>query len=449
MAEHAPAPKQTEAWKVLAASLVGSSIEWYDFFLYGTVSSLVFSKVFFPGFDPATGLLYSYATFAVPFFVRPLGGVVFSHIGDRSGRKNTLIATLSLMGAATFLIGVLPGYDTLGFMAPLLLVLLRMVQGLGIGGEWGGALLLAVEYAPPRRRGLYGSVPQMGVTIGMLMGTLSMSLMTSLPEEDFMSWGWRVPFVLSIVLVALGLAIRRGIGETPAFREARSAGRIARVPLFETVRHEWRSVLVAVGAKVVETAPFYIFSTFILSYGTVTLGFSKASVLSSVSAATLVGTLLIVPMGRLSDTVGRRKVYVAGTWGMVLYPFAYFFLLSRQSVPLLYLATILGLGVLWAPVTAVLGTLFSEIFRTQVRYTGVTIGYQLGAALAGGTAPFIATALLQGFDGSSAPIAVYMMLTGLISLLTINFGSRRHNLEFQPSPAMGVERNSGRVGPRP
>ncbi len=407
------------AWKALIASLVGSSVEWYDFFLYGTVSALVFNKVFFPQFDPTTGLLYSYATFAVPFFIRPLGGVVFSHIGDRSGRKNTLVATLALMGGATFLIGVLPGYETLGIAAPLLLVSLRMVQGLGIGGEWGGALLLAVEYAPQRLKGLFGSVPQMGVTIGMLLGTLSMSLMTALPEEQFLSWGWRIPFILSVGLVGVGLAIRRGIGETPEFRGAQAAGKIARVPLLDALRYQWRSVLVAVGAKVVETAPFYIFSTFIISFGTINLAFSKAAVLNAVSAATLAATILIPLMGWLSDRVGRRRLYLAGTFAIMAFVFPYFFLLSQGSVPMLYVATILGLGVLWAPVTAVLGTMFSEIFPAGVRYTGVTVGYQVGAALAGGTAPFIATALLQGFGGATAPVALYIIFTGLVSAAAV------------------------------
>jgi metabolite-proton symporter len=412
---------RTLALKVLVASLVGSSVEWYDFFLYGTVSSLVFSRLFFPKFDQNAGVLASYATFAIPFFIRPLGGIFFSHIGDRAGRNNTLVATLSLMGGATFLIGLLPGYDTLGVWAPVLLVLLRLVQGLGIGGEWGGALLLAVEYAPPKYKGLYGSVPQMGVTIGMLLGTLSMAAMTALPEADFLRWGWRVPFVLSIFLVALGLAIRKGLGETPEFAKAKHQGQLVRIPLFETLSTQWRAVLVAIGAKIVETAPFYLFSTFIILYGTATLGFSKTQVLNAVSVAMLAATVLIPLMGRLSDRLGRKTLYLSGTALLIAYAFPYFFLLHRHSVLFLVVATVLGLGILWAPVTSVLGTLFSEIFSTGVRYTGITIGYQLGAALAGGTAPLTATALAQHYHGSSTPIALYMMATGVISFVAVVF----------------------------
>ena len=414
----APAPRPPLA-KVLVASLVGSSVEWYDFFLYGTVASLVFNRLFFPSFDRVSGLLLAYATFAIPFFIRPLGGVVFSHVGDRVGRKNTLVATLTLMGTATVLIGLLPGYDRIGVAAPLLLVGLRLVQGLGIGGEWGGAMLLAVEYAPAGRRGLFGAVPQMGVTIGMLLGTLSMSLMAGLPEGDFLSWGWRVPFLLSAFLVFLGLWIRKGIDETPAFRQARESGRIARIPILETFRHQWRAVLVAVGAKVVETAPFYVFSTFVISYATVNLGFGKAVTLRAVTIATAVSTVLIPLMGALSDRLGRKTLYLAGTVAMAGYAFVYFELLALRSPFWLDVATVVGLGLVWAPITAVLGTLFSEIFPTGVRYTGITLGYQAGAALAGGTAPLVATALVEHYPGTSMPLSLYLLGTCLVSLLAV------------------------------
>ncbi|BCU80850.1 MFS transporter [Polycladomyces abyssicola] len=419
--------------KALVASLIGSSIEWFDFFLYGTMASLVFNQLFFPNFDPVVGLLLSYASFGIPFFIRPLGGIIFSHIGDKIGRKKTLVLTLSLMGIATVFIGLLPDYKTIGIWAPILLTVLRLIQGLGIGGEWGGALLLAVEYSSKDRKGFFGSVPQMGVTIGMLLGTLSISLMTLLPDSQFMSWGWRIPFILSAILVFIGLWIRNGIDETPEFKETQKSGKIAKVPLFDTLRYQWKSVLLAVGAKVVETGPFYIFSTFIISYGTGHLGFPKTTVLNAVTIATLITTITIPFMGKWSDRIGRKPLYVWGTVAIILYAFPYFYLLSSKSPFLLIVATVIGLGILWAPVTAVLGTLFSEIFTTHVRYTGVTLGYQLGAAIAGGTAPLIATALLETYNNSWVPVALYIVLTGIISLIAISFVPNQKMSDVQQS----------------
>lgn len=369
--------------RVLVASLVGSSIEWFDYFLYGTVAALVFNQLFFPSEDPTVGLLLSYASFALSFFIRPLGGIVFSHIGDKIGRKKTLVLTLSLMGIATAGMGLLPTYETIGIWAPVLLILLRLIQGIGLGGEWGGALLLAVEYAPKEKRGLFGSIPQMGVTIGLLLGTFVMSLMTLMPDETFMSWGWRIPFLLSALLVVFGLWVRHGIDETPSFKKVQATGRVANVPLIETLRTQWKEVLIAVGGKVVETAPFYIFGTFIVSYATTNLGFSKTAALNAVTVATVVTTILIPLMGKWSDRYGRKPLYIAGTIGMIVYAFPYFWLLQQKSVALLMIATIIGLGIIWAPITAVLGTMFSEIFPSNVRYTGISLGYQIGAALAG------------------------------------------------------------------
>jgi metabolite-proton symporter len=406
-------------WRVLIASLVGSSIEWFDYFLYGTMAALVFNQLFFVNEDPTVGLLLAYASFALSFFIRPFGGIIFSHIGDRIGRKKTLVLTLSLMGAATFAMGILPTYQAIGVAAPIILITLRLIQGLGIGGEWGGALLLATEYAPAERRGFFGSIPQMGVTIGMVMGTLALWLMSLLPEQQFMSWGWRVPFIFSALLVVFGLWIRKGIDETPEFKEVQQKGEIPKLPIVDTLRYYWKEVLITIGAKVVETAPFYIFSTFIVSYATSTLGFSRSAVLGSVMVSTVITTILIPIMGSLSDRIGRKKMYIAGTLAMMAFAFPYFWMIHQGSVLMLVLATIIGLGIIWAPITAVLGTMFSEIFDAKVRYTGVSLGYQIGAAVAGGTAPLVATALLASFDNSYVPVALYIMFTAVVSLIAI------------------------------
>jgi metabolite-proton symporter len=406
-------------YRVLIASLVGSSIEWFDYFLYGTMAALVFNQLFFVNEDPTVGLLLAYASFALSFFIRPFGGIIFSHIGDRIGRKKTLVLTLSLMGAATFAMGILPTYQAIGVAAPILLITLRLIQGLGIGGEWGGALLLATEYAPPERRGFFGSIPQMGVTIGMVMGTLALWIMSLLPEQQFMTWGWRVPFILSALLVIFGLWIRKGIDETPEFKKVKEKGEIPKLPIVDTLRYHWKEVLITIGAKVVETAPFYIFSTFIVSYATSTLGFSRSAVLGAVMISTVITTILIPIMGSLSDRVGRKKMYIVGTLAMMAFAFPYFWMIHQGSVLMLVLATIIGLGIIWAPITAVLGTMFSEIFDAKVRYTGVSLGYQIGAAVAGGTAPLVATALLASFDNSYVPVALYIMFTAVVSLIAI------------------------------
>lgn len=412
-------PKETSRTRALIASLTGSSIEWFDYFLYGTAAALVFNKLFFPNFDPVVGLMLSYLSFSLTFFVRPIGGFLFAHIGDRIGRKKTLVMTLSLMGGATVCIGLLPTYDAIGVWAPVLLVLLRIIQGLGIGGEWGGALLLAYEYAPAKRKGLFGSVPQVGVTIGMLLSTLAITLMATLPEQEFLSWGWRVPFIASAGLVFLGLWIRKGIGETPEFTRAQESGNVAKAPLVETLRFHWREVLIAAGLKVVETAPFYIFSTFVVSYATGHLQYNKVDVLHAVMLAALTASILIPVMGWVSDKIGRRTTYTIGALLMAAFAVPYFLLLETRTVWGLTLATVIAMGVIWAPITATLGTLCSEIFATRVRYTGITMGYQIGAAVAGGSAPLIATWLLAKYDGDWHAVAYYLLFLVSVSLLAV------------------------------
>jgi len=410
--------------RVLIASLTGSAIEWFDYFLYGTAAALVFNKVFFPMVDPVIGLILAYLSFSLTFFIRPIGGVIFAQIGDRIGRKKTLVLTLSLMGGATVLIGLLPTYEMIGLWAPALLILMRVIQGIGIGGEWGGALLLAYEYAPEKRKGFFGSIPQAGVTIGMLMATFTVSLMTLLSDEAFLSWGWRIPFLLSAVLVLLGLWIRKGIDETPEFKKVKQAGQLAKTPLRDTLTHHWREVLIAAGLKVVETAPFYIFSTFVVSYATTTLSYQKSQALEAVTLAALVATIMIPLMGLLSDKIGRQRMYAIGVFALGLFILPWFWLLDTGETWGIVLATLIAFGILWAPITAVLGTLCSEIYSANVRYTGITLGYQLGAALAGGTAPLIATGLLAKYDGDWTPVACYLMVTVAISLVAIFCASR-------------------------
>lgn len=406
--------------KVLGASLIGSSIEWFDFFLYASVASLIFSKQFFVTDDPTVSNLIAYFGLALSFFIRPFGGIFFAHIGDKMGRKKTLVMTLLLMGLATVAIGFIPNYETIGIAAPILLLLCRLIQGLGIGGEWGGALLLATEYAPAEKRGYFGSVPQMGVTIGMVLGSLAFYVMTAVTtEEQFNSFGWRIPFILSGVLVFFGLWIRKGLDETPDFKEVQESGKAPKVPLFHTLKYHWKEVLITSGAKFVETAPFYIFGTFIVGYATEKLGLKFENIMLIVMASAVLTTMLIPLYGKLSDRVGRKKLYLIGAFAMFLYIFPYFWLLEQKSTLAVFIATVIGLSIIWSPITAVLGTMFSEVFSKEVRYTGVTLGYQIGAALAGGTAPMIAEYLMGKFNGSYVPVAIYIMIIAVISIISV------------------------------
>jgi MFS family permease len=401
--------------RVLLASLVGSAIEWFDFFLYGTAAGIVFSRLFFPAADPLVSLLLAYLSFAVPFFIRPFGGIAFAHFGDRVGRKRTLILTLTLMGAGTTLIGLLPTYQEVGIFAPLMLVLLRIVQGLGLGGEWGGAVLLAFEYSPDERKGLFASVPQVGVPIGMLLSSLCVALASQLPEEAFLGWGWRVPFVLSAGLVVLGLWIRGGIDETPDFKSLQATGQVARYPFVELLRSYRRRVFAAVLVKLGETSSFYIFAVFVIGYASQKLGFARDVTLLAVACGALVCAPAILLCGVLADRLGRRRVFAAGSIGIMLFAAPYFWLLSQRSVPLLFVATIVAIGVIWPLVTATLSTLLAETFPAHVRYSGITFGYQIGAALVGGTAPLIATLLLSVDHGRWRWIAAFIALSSAIS----------------------------------
>lgn len=419
--------------RILLASLIGSSIEWLDYFLYSSVAALVFTKLYFPSHDPVVSLLLAYLSFALPFFIRPLGGVLFAHIGDRTGRKKSMIYTLALMGAGTALIGVLPTYQSIGVWAPILLVALRLLQGIGLGGEWGAAVLLAYESAGPTRRGLFGSIPQTGVTIGMLLASLSTAAMSALPGDAFVQWGWRVPFLLSAVLVLLGFWLRSGIGETPDFAAAKRSGKTVAIPLLTVLRQQWREVLVAIFAKMVETGPFYIFTVFVIGYGQ-TLHYARTLTLDAVAAGAFISTLAIPLAGLWSDRLGRRPVYLLGCVAMAIFSGFYFQLLSQQSAWGLFGATIIAMGVIWPLITATLAPLLSELFHTELRYTGITLGYQIGAALIGGTAPLLATALLALDHGSWRFIALYMAFTSLLSATAVGLAGRWQAISHSGAP---------------
>ena len=406
--------------RALFGSAIGSTIEWYDYFLYGTMSAIVFGKLFFPSSDPVTSQLLALASFALAFLIRPIGGIVFSHIGDLIGRKKTLVITLSMMGISTVAIGLMPTYAAIGVWAPILLTLLRLIQGLALGGEWGGGLLLAIEYSPREKRGFYGAVPQTGALFGLALGNIVTSMLAaSFSEADFLAYGWRIPFVVSIVLVFIGLWIRNKVDETPSFKAVAARNTTKRVPLFETFRHHWRAVVVVIGAKVIETSTFFLFATFAISY-LVGLGFKRVDALNMVLIAALVAIPVMLFFGSLSDRIGRKKVFLAGTVVMMAYIPVFFWMLGQGSSSLATVAVVLGFGVIWSSYGSVLGTFFAESFPASVRYTGVSLGYQVGAALVGGPMPLIATALLAMYGGSYVPIIVFLLACALVSLIAVS-----------------------------
>jgi metabolite-proton symporter len=426
------APPANTIFRVVLASFIGTTIEWYDFFLYGTAAALVFNKLFFPELDPSAGTMASFATYAVGFFARPVGGIVFGHFGDRMGRKSMLVTTLMLMGVATFLIGVLPTYAQIGVVAPLLLVLLRFVQGFGVGGEWGGAVLMVVEHGHQGRRGLYASWVQAGVPAGLLLATSVFDLCSLLPEEVFLSWGWRVPFLLGIALLAVGLFIRLQIFESPLFAQTREQKQRSRVPLFDVLRRYPRNVLLAMGARFAENGSFYIFTVFVLTYATGALGMPRTSILSGVLIGSVAQFVAIPLFGLLSDGIGRRPVYLAGAAGLALFAFPFFWIVDFASPPLMTLAIAIGLVVqsaMYAPQAA----FFSELFGTDVRYTGASIGYQLASPLAGGLAPLISVALLEWSEGRPWPVSVYLIVLSAITLISVWLAAETHRQELSGS----------------
>ena len=409
---------------VAVASFIGTTIEWYDFFLYGTAAALVFNRLFFPTFDPLMGTLAAFGTYAVGFFARPVGGIVIGHYGDKIGRKSMLVLTLVVMGVATFLIGLLPTYQQIGPWAAVGLVLLRVAQGFGVGGEWGGAVLMAVEHAPPGARGYYGSWPQIGVPAGLVISTAVFALFSRLPEEQFLSWGWRVPFLLSALLVIVGLMIRVRILETPAFTKVKEESREARQPVIELLKTYPKQVLLAMGARFGENGAFYIYSVFVLTYATQHVKMPQQVVLTAMLIGAGLELIAIPFFGAMSDRFGRRPVYLFGAIATALWAYPLFKLLDTGSPPLVVLALVVAFVFSHAAMYGPQAAFFSELFGTRVRYSGASLGAQLAAVLAGGTSPFIATLLLARY-GTNA-LSLYLIFMAAVTIVAVLLASETH-----------------------
>jgi metabolite-proton symporter len=428
-----PATERSSVRKVIVASLIGTSLEWYDFFIYGTAAALVFNKIFFPSFEPLVGTLLAFTTYAVGFVARPLGGLIFGHYGDRMGRKNVLVVTLLLMGIATFLIGLLPTYAAIGVWAPILLVALRFLQGLGLGGEWGGAVLMTLESGGPNQRGLNASWPQVGVPVGLLLANGVLSLMGVLTNEPaFLSWGWRVPFLLSGLLVIVGLWIRMTIAESPLFREVEESHTKAGAPILEVLRRYPKQVLLAVGARVGVDVAFYTFVLFITTYVATYLELPRNYALNAVLIAAAVQVLLIPFFGSLSDRLARRPVYLAGAIGAAIWVFVFFAMLDTGQFWLIVLATVVAL-VFHAAMYGPQAAFISEMFPTRVRYTGASMGYQLAGIIGGALAPIISVALLDRFDTSIA-VSVYAVLMLLITIVCVLLAPETSKIDLHADP---------------
>ena len=429
------AGQRTSLWQVIGASVIGTIMEWYDFFIFAAAAALVFPALFFPEREPLTGTLLAFGTYGLGFFARPLGGIIFGNLGDKIGRKTVLVITLLLMGIATTLIGVLPTFERLGLWAAVLLIALRILQGLGAGAEFGGAVIMAAEYSPQGKRGLYASLPCTGVAIGLLLSSGVFSLFAALPEEQFLAWGWRVPFLLSIVVVAVGLYVRLRILETPVFSQVKETNTEVGIPVLEVVRSQPRNLLVAIGARFSENGNAYIIQTFTLTYVATQLGMSDNVALRGVLIASAIGIFTIPLFGALSDRVGRRPVYMFGSAFLALFAFPFFWLLNTETSVLIWLAIVLansvGVYSMFSPQAAY----FAELFDTRVRYSGLALAREVSAPLAGGIAPFIATYLLSR-TGTYWPIALYMILLSLISLVALAFGPETYRRRMSEDEVM-------------
>jgi MFS transporter, MHS family, shikimate and dehydroshikimate transport protein len=434
--------------QVVAASFIGTTIEWYDFFLYGTAAALVFNKLFFPKVEPSSGTLLALATYGVGFAARPLGGIIFGHYGDRIGRKTMLVLSLLIMGIATFFIGLMPTYAAIGIWAPIILVVLRIAQGIGVGGEWGGAVLMSVEHAPPGRRGFFGSWPQMGVPAGLFLSTVVFLIVQqTTSEEAFLSWGWRIPFLLSAILVGVGLFVRLRLYESPAFQRIKDTGTEAPMPILDVLRKYPREVLLAMGMRIAENGTFYILTVWVLVYGNEELKLAKSTMLWGVVIAALIGLITIPWYGALSDRVGRRPLYLGGALFSLLFAFPFFWLVNTKTEILIWLAIILGVNVghdlMYGPQAA----FFSELFGTRVRYSGASLGYQLASVFAGGFAPLVAAALLKAWDWPA--VAVYMAVMAAVTVVATLLATETYQRDIDTDDQREQELVSGRVSPDP
>lgn len=402
--------------KVAAASFIGTAIEWYDYYLYGTCAALVFPHVFFPSYDPYVGTLVAFATYAVGFVARPIGGVIAGHYGDRIGRKAMLMLSLLVMGVSTVLIGFIPSYESIGIWAAIILCLLRIAQGFAVGGEWGAAVVMAVEHAPPGKRGLYGSFPQLGVPAGLLLSTLAVAIASgSMDDQAFLSWGWRAPFLFSAALILVGVYIRSSVSESPAFEAIKQNNEEAERPVVDVVRHQWRILLLTIGMKFLQNAVFYLYSVFMLSYIVNSLGFDRQVGLNAVVISSLVGFVTLPLWSWLTDKIGRKPVYLFGCIASTLFVIPFFSMAASGSIFLLTLAIVIGLNVLHDSLYGPQAVYFSELYGTKVRLSGASIGYQVGAVLSGGLAPLIATALLAAYGGEPTGVIIYVFILGIVS----------------------------------